>query len=160
MAEITTNTHQPRVDMTPMVDLGFLLITFFVFTTTFSSQNMMKLSMPDRTDILGSPMKESNTLTFILGEGNRIFWHQKNTKDLNPQVLNETAFGTSLSKLIIQRRNNAPNKEKFTIIIKPMDESNYKNAVDVLDEMAITNQVRYVLADISKKEVEVYQTKK
>lgn len=77
MAELTTNTRQPRVDMTPMVDLGFLLITFFVFTTTFTSNRMMPLYLPDKTDEIGPPVKYKNTLTLILGKDNRIFYHQK-----------------------------------------------------------------------------------
>ena len=159
MSEITTNTRQPRVDMTPMVDLGFLLITFFVFTTTFSSQTMMKLTMPDKTDKTGPLIKYRNTLTLLLGKDNRIFWHQKGSNDLNPAVLNEITYGMALSQLIIQKRNNAIEMNNFTVIIKPTDEAKYKNAVDVLDEMIISNQGRYVLADISKKEVEVYQNK-
>lgn len=159
MAEITTNTRQPRVDMTPMVDLGFLLITFFVFTTTFSSPTMMKLTMPDKSTEPGMPIKYGNTLTLILGKNNRIFWHQKGPKDLNEEVLNETSYGTTLSQLIIQKRNNAIEKENFTVIIKPSDESQYKNTVDVLDEMVITNQGRYVIADASPKEIAIYQSK-
>jgi biopolymer transport protein ExbD len=159
MAEITTNTRQPRVDMTPMVDLGFLLITFFVFTTTFTSNRMMPLYIPDKTNEPGLPIMYSNTLTLILGKDNRVFWHQKGSKDLNESVLNETSYGTTLSRLIIEKRNSAIEKANFTVIIRPTDESNYKNAVDVLDEMKITNQPLYVLTDISPKEVEVYQTK-
>lgn len=159
MAEITTNTRQPRVDMTPMVDLGFLLITFFVFTTTFTSNHMMGLSMPNKTDGISSPIKYKNTLTLILGKDNRIFYHQKGSKDLNTSLLTETSYGTTLSKLIVEKRNSAIEKDKFTVIIRPTDESNYKNTVDVLDEMKITNQPIYVLTDISAKEVEVYQAK-
>ncbi|WP_435353705.1 biopolymer transporter ExbD [Emticicia sp. SJ17W-69] len=159
MAEFTNNTRQSRVDMTPMVDLGFLLITFFVFTTTFSSPNMMKLMMPDKSDKEVPFIKYRNTLTFILGKDNRIFWHQKGRTDLSSEVLNETSYGTTLSKLIIEKRNSAIEKENFTVIIKPSDESNYRNTVDVLDEMKITNQPIYVLTDISPKEVEVYQNK-
>ncbi len=159
MAEITTNTRQPRVDMTPMVDLGFLLITFFVFTTTFSSPTMMKLTMPDKSTEPAPFIKYDNTLTLILGKNNRIFWHQKGPKDLDKEVLNETNYGTTLSQLIIQKRNNAIEKENFTVIIKPSDESKYKNTVDVLDEMAITNQNRYVIADASPKEITIYQSK-
>jgi biopolymer transport protein ExbD len=159
MAEITTNTRQPRVDMTPMVDLGFLLITFFVFTTTFSSNRMMGLYMPDKTDEVGLPIKYKNTLTLILGKDNRIFYHQKSAKDLNISLLTETAYGTTLSKLILEKRNNAIEKDNFTVIIRPTDESNYKNTVDVLDEMKITNQPIYVLTDISPKEVQIYQSK-
>jgi biopolymer transport protein ExbD len=159
MAELTTNTRQPRVDMTPMVDLGFLLITFFVFTTTFTSNRMMVLNMPDKTNEPGPILKYSNTLTLILGKDNRIFWHQKGPKDLNTSILLETSFGTTLRKLIIEKRQKSENIKNFTVIIRPTDESNYKNTVDALDEMKITNQLLYVLTDISPKEVEVYQSK-
>jgi len=159
MAELTTNTRQPRVDMTPMVDLGFLLITFFVFTTTFTSNRMMPLYVPDKTNEPGPSIKYQNTLTLILGKDNRIFYHQKGPKDLNTSFLTETAYGSNLSRLIIEKRNSAIEKDNFTVIIRPTDESNYKNTVDVLDEMKITNQPIYVLTDISPKEVEVYQSK-
>lgn len=159
MVELTTNTRQPGVDMTPLVDLGFLLITFFVFTTTFTSNRMMVLNMPDKTNEPGPIMKYSNTLTLILGKDNRIFWHQKGPKDLNTSILSETSFGTTLRKLIIERRLKAANIKNFTVIIRPTDESNYKNTVDVLDEMKITNQLLYVFTDISPKEAEVYQSK-
>jgi hypothetical protein len=61
--------------------------------------------------------------------------------------------------LIIEKRKQAENIKNFTVIIRPTDESNYKNTVDVLDEMKITNQPIYVLTDISPKEVEVCQSK-
>lgn len=159
MAELTTNTRQPRVDMTPMVDLGFLLITFFVFTTTFTSNRMMPLYVPDKINEPRPSIKYQNTLTLILGKDNRIFYHQKGPKDLNTSLLTETSYGSTLSRLIIEKRNSAIEKDNFTVIIRPTDESNYKNTVDVLDEMIITNQPIYVLTDISPKEVEVYQSK-
>jgi biopolymer transport protein ExbD len=161
MAELSTNTRQPRVDMTPMVDLGFLLITFFVFTTTFTSNQMMALKMPDKSNnpIDIPKLKYSNTLTLILGKDNRIFWHQKSANDLNSSILTETSYGTTLSKLIVEKRKHAENPKNFTVIIHPANVSNYKNTVDVLDEMTITNQKIYVLADIQPKEVAVYESK-
>ena len=144
MAELTTNTRQPRVDMTPMVDLGFLLITFFVFTTTFTSNRMMTLYMPDKTDEIGPPIKYKNTLTLILGKDNRIFYHQKSAKDLKTSLLTETSYGTTLSRLILEKRNNAIEKANFTVIIRPTDESNYKNTVDVLDEILL-NQDKNII---------------
>ncbi len=126
MAELTTNTRQPRVDMTPMVDLGFLLITFFVFTTTFTSNRMMALNMPEKTNEPGALIKYSNTLTLILGKDNRIFYHQKGPKDLNTNLLTETAYGTTLRKLILEKRKQAENSkilrlsfaQRMSLIIK------------------------------------------
>jgi len=160
MAEITTNARVARVDMTPMVDLGFLLITFFMFTTTLSTPNMMKLNMPE-TEVEDSPppIGETNTLSLILGKDNRVFWHQKNFNELDTDLLQEVNYGISLRKLILEKRKEAKNPDFYTVIIRATDDANYKNAVDALDEMAITKQDRYLLADITPKEKLVYEAK-
>src|SRR5215813_12407694 len=67
-----------RVDMTPMVDLGFLLITFFIFTTTMSSPKAMNLNMPKDTknqDELNKA-KQSGALTIMLGKDNHVFYYE------------------------------------------------------------------------------------
>jgi len=155
---MTTSARVARVDMTPMVDLGFLLITFFMFTTSFSSPNMMQLNMPD---INGKPpeIAETNTLNLILGKDDRIFWHQKNYKILNADHLQQVSYGKELRQLILQKRRTAIKADYFTVIIHPTDEANYKNAVDILDEMAILNQQRYVLSDIIPREKAAYEAK-
>lgn len=158
MAEIATNTHVARVDMTPMVDLGFLLITFFMFTTTFNEPVVIKLNMPN-TKGKAPIIMESNTLTLILGKDDRVFWHQKDYDKLDINRLNETNYGVTLSKLILQKRKAAKVKENFTVIIKPSDDANYKNVVDALDEMEITNQKIHLMADMVPKEKLVYEAR-
>jgi biopolymer transport protein ExbD len=160
MAEIATGSRRvARVDMTPMVDLGFLLITFFMFTTTFSLPYVMDLAMPKKGDETG-PMKVSNTLTLILGKENRLFWYQEVSDKLTLNAINETTFSPKeLRTLLISKRNSAENPVNFTVIIKPTDESSYKNMVDILDEMTITKMPHYALVDISPKEMEFYKNK-
>lgn len=150
-----------RIDMTPMVDLGFLLITFFMFTTNFTKPNVMDLGLPAKDP---NPIPKhydifpKNQITFILGKDNRVFYHQSTAEDLNKNNLKETDFsGIKISKIISEAYNNALSKDKFTVIVKPTDDSNYKNFVDILDNIAISKKERYGITDIKPWEKKVYE---
>ncbi|WP_100075757.1 biopolymer transporter ExbD [Chryseobacterium camelliae] len=151
-----------RVDMTPMVDLGFLLITFFMFTTNFTKPNVMDLGLPAKdpdSHLKNLPViKDLNQVTFILGKDNKVFYHQSNKNDLNTTNLKETDFnGIHISKIISEAYDQAPNKDIFTIIIKPTDDASYKNFVDMLDNIAISKKDRYGVTDIKPWEKKVYE---
>ena len=149
-----------KVDMTPMVDLGFLLITFFMFTTNFTKPNVMDLGLPAKSDIPTTEViGDKNQVTFILGKDNRVFYHQSNQNDLTENNLKETNFsGVQISKIISEAYSKAPKKEIFTVIIKPTDEANYKNFVDILDNIAISKKERYGITDIKSWEKKVYES--
>ena len=112
-----------------------------MFTTNFTKPNTLDLSLPAKVD---KPIFEDidvkNSITFIIGKNNRLFYHQVEQKDLKASSLKEISFSNSeFSQIIEVAKKNAPKPEIFTVIVKPMDDANYKNFVDVLDEMAICN---------------------
>ena len=163
--KVRSKKQSTRVDMTPMVDLGFLLITFFMFTTTFSKPNVMDLGLPAKPDPNAPkpPPTEidlSNSITLLLGKDNKIFWHQEDNTSLNDQNLTQTSFDREgLRDIIKQAKARAKKKELFTVIIKPTDDAVYKNFVDVLDEMAITKSERYGVTDLKPWEKAIYDKK-
>lgn len=151
-----------RVDMTPMVDLGFLLITFFMFTTNFTKPNVMDLGLPAKdpnpVPINDKVIDDKNQVTFILGKDNRVFYHQSNANELTEKKLKETDFsGVKISSIISEAYKKAPVPENFTVIVKPTDDANYKNFVDVLDNIAISKKERYGITDIKPWEKKVYE---
>ncbi|MDR2122022.1 MAG: biopolymer transporter ExbD [Flavobacteriaceae bacterium] len=151
-----------NIDMAPMCDLGFLLITFFMFTTTFSKPNIMHLNMPPKVDIPKADIPEiktKNSFTVILGKDDKIYWHQQEQPDLTTENLIESNYSKDGIRKEILRAQREADQDKFTVIIKPTDDSTYKNLVDVLDEMEITNSGRYGIKDLSSKEKDVYQQK-
>ncbi|GEN76836.1 ExbD/TolR family protein [Chryseobacterium hagamense] len=163
--KVRSKKQNTRVDMTPMVDLGFLLITFFMFTTTFSKPNVMDLGLPakpkdDKQKPPPTEIKLSNSISLLLGKDNKIFWHQQDNTSLTDQNLNETTFDREgVRKVIEQAKANAADKSKFTVIIKPTDDAVYKNFVDILDEMAITKSEQYGVTDLKPWEKAIYDRK-
>ena len=146
--------------MTPMVDLGFLLITFFMFTTNFSKPNVMDLSYPPKNPGEPTQIDYKNQITFIIGKDNRVFYHQSPVTDLISENLKETNLdGLKISKIIAEAKKVAPKPQNFTIIIKPTDDANYKNFVDMLDNMTITNSEVYGISDIKPQEEKIYDEK-
>ena len=149
-----------RVDMTPMVDLGFLLITFFILTTSFNTPQAMEINMPDKTDIPEEEqiiLKESCSMTIVLGERDKIYWWMGMNDPANgkiPQVNVADYSAEGIRSVLLKQgaevqRKSACSPNGMNVLIKPMIKSKYKNMVDILDEMKITRTMRYALVDIS-----------
>jgi len=140
-----------RVDLTPMVDLGFLLITFFIFTTTMSQPTAMKLNLPKDTDKPEeqNKLKESGALTLLLGKNNTVYYYEG---QLDPSASNlQNSTMKKIRDEIIKKKRSTP-PEDLMIVIKPGEEATYKDVVDALDEMTINDIKRYALVDISDVE--------
>jgi len=146
-----------RVDLTPMVDLGFLLITFFIFTTTVSQATSMNLNMPKDTDKPDetNKVKESGSLTLMLGKRNVVYYYFGR----DPATMQTTNY-KDVRKIILDKKKSTPVDDMF-VIIKPDKDATYKNAVDMLDEMTINDIVRYAMVDPTADEYnKIQQTEK
>ena len=137
-----------RVDLTPMVDLGFLLITFFIFTTTMSQPTAMKLNLPKDTDKPDeqNKLKESAAFTVMPAKNDQVYYYE----GLDPAKLQTATWKTIRDAILDKKRRTDPND--FMVIIKPDKDATYKNTVDMLDEMKIDDVKRYALVDISPTE--------
>ncbi|MEZ4919193.1 MAG: biopolymer transporter ExbD [Saprospiraceae bacterium] len=157
-----------RVDLTPMVDLAFLLITFFMLTTTLAKPQIMPVVMPEK-DVDQEEMKatkESQVLTLLLGPDDKVYYYE----GITDPALDSTDYSAEgLRAIILDKKDRVrqqfPDEEKvnestgekkyyskLSVIIKPMKTSRYKNIVDAFDEMKICNVASYVLLDISEQE--------
>lgn len=139
-----------RVDLTPMVDLGFLLITFFVFTTTISQPTAMHLALPD--DKVKpedqNKIKQSGALTILLGKDNNVFYYEGELADDGSNF--KSSNFKDIRNEIIRKKQQADTN--LVVVIKPNDESTYKNFIDILDEMSINVVKRYAVVDIAPVE--------
>ena len=85
-----------RIDFTPMVDLGFLLITFFMLTTTLSKPTTMEVNLPSKEKVNKedqTKVAESSAITVILGEADKIYYYEGNTP-LTADSIKITDFST------------------------------------------------------------------
>jgi biopolymer transport protein ExbD len=137
-----------RVDLTPMVDLGFLLITFFIFTTTMSQPTAMQLNLPKDVDKPDeqNKLKESAAFTVIPSKNDKVFYYE----GLDPSKLQASDW-KHIRDAILDKKRRTDLKD-FMVIIKPTKDATYKNTVDMLDEMKIDDVKRYALVDVSPEE--------
>ena len=125
-----------RVDLTPMVDLGFLLITFFVFTTTMSQSTAMNMNEPKDDPTQELKVKNSGAMTILLGKNDQVYYYYG---QLVADKLSEQFKSTNykdVRKMIVDKKNATPIGD-LMYIIKSDKQSNFKNAIDILDEMSI-----------------------
>lgn len=174
-----------KIDMTPMVDLAFLLLTFFMLTTTFSKPKTMELNMPaDPKDIKDQP-KVNNAITFLLTENNKVYWYYGEFKP-GETKLEKTNFGKDgIHKILLEDYNKdvatriielekkrdthqiadttfkrmaveiKGEKKALMALVKTDDKATYGNVIDMLDELNICYVGKYALVDISAPELEM-----
>lgn len=149
--KVRSKKGSTRIDMTPMVDLAFLLLTFFVMTTTLNKPQTMEITMPEKPKE-GEKLPEVNekhVLTLVLGEENKVYWYIGIT---NPTIEVTDFSAEGIRKVLLSKKTEIP---KLMILIKAMDEAKYRNMVDILDEMNISSIQRYALVNITPVDVEL-----
>ena len=154
-----------RIDLTPMVDLGFLLITFFMFTTTLAKPKTMEINMPYKDPAMKddekNKIKNSVALTVLLSKDHRIYYYEGIGDDpTKPPELKVTYFRAkdgirdeliAKSKMVedMKRSGGLTAKDQMTVLIKPDTTSTYSDLVNILDEMNINDVKVYAIIDIS-----------
>ena len=141
------------IDMTPMVDLGFLLIAFFVITTQMSQPAVTKLYMPHDGGVTN--IAESRSLTILIGsKTNLLYYFGTEEEAIKQKKIYQTSYAVNAIGNVIRQKQNTLGiaKDSMIVLIKASKSSAYKNLVDVLDEMIINNVKRYSIADMSKDE--------
>ena len=147
-----------KIDMTPMVDLGFLLISFFIFTTEISKPAVTDLCMPKDGDLAN--ISDSKSLTTLLSHNDDVSYY---IGDMKTAIKNNQVFQTSYDEIngignIIRQRQSELKKRKIDkkdliVLIKPGRSSSYKNMINALDEMLINGVSRYVINDLENEEI-------
>lgn len=175
--------NSTRVDMTPMVDLAFLLLTFFVMTSTFSKPKIMSLVYPSKEKVDAPPPPIFNAITFLITE-DRIFYYEGAFK---PGVtkLDETHFGPDGVRKLLADKNAYVLKTKveltqqlakkqitdsiyeaklvkaqasdrgLKVLIKTDTKATCKNFIDLIDELKINDIGVIAPVDLTKDEEEL-----
>ena len=182
-SKVRAKKASTHIDMTPMVDLAFLLLTFFMLTTTFSKPKTVEINMPLKD---GEPTKVNNAITVLLSDKDKVFWYFGEFKPDETQ-LNQTDFSDNGIRKILLDKNSAAHaevkrledelakrqiadstfkrlaveaksqKSALMVLIKTDNKAKYRNVIDILDELSIASVGKYAVVDMMKDEYDLIQ---
>jgi len=172
--KVRSKKQNSKVDLTAMVDLAFLLITFFMLTTTLSKPQSMELGLPDKDDKnidQNIKVDENRTMTILIGKDNKLIRYVGLlATPVAGGTPKEFAYGKEgiRTELLSRKKSvlaysTAKGKPKngMIVIIKPSKKSTYRNLVDILDEMAIVDVPTYAIVnDFTPEETKLLEGKK
>lgn len=174
-----------KIDMTPMVDLAFLLLTFFMLTTTFSKPKTMELNMPADPKNIEDQPKVKNAITFLLTENNKVYWYYGEFKPTETKLEKTNFSKDGIHKILLEDYNKdvatrimelekkrdtheiadttfkrlavgiKGEKKALMALVKTDDKATYGNVIDMLDELNVCYVGKYALVDISAPELEL-----
>ncbi|QIL77031.1 ExbD/TolR family protein [Hymenobacter sp. HDW8] len=145
-------------DMTPMVGLGFMLVTFFIIAGNFTKAAVINLAMPGhRTYCDPPPICDfgcgQSRVTLLVGQDRQIhYFFGLNAPEKQPELYTTNFGEKGLRQMLLQRKQQNPN---IVVLIKTTTDAKYQDMVDVLDEMNITNQRKYAMVDMYPEDREL-----
>lgn len=161
--KVRSKKNGGKVDLTAMVDLAFLLITFFMLTTSLNKPQAMDVAMPDKnveqdknTDV---DVDEHRSVTLVLGSDNKLVWYQGDVKNplQGPTVIDYSTEG--LRSVLLKMQKLVPQQaggKDVIVVIRPSEKSVTRNIIDALDEMKIVDIKRYMISNrIMDDEIEL-----
>jgi biopolymer transport protein ExbD len=143
MAEFNTNAKSPHIDMTPMVDLGFLLITFFMLASSFSKPKVIDMLSPTG-GIERTKLNCNRALTLLIDETDFVKYYT--CPPLENVPVDSVDFSKNgLRALILKQKEAAKvhfnNEKPLIVLLKATEKAHYKHLIDAIDELSITNAV-------------------
>ena len=142
-----------RVDLTPMVDLGFLLITFFVFTTTMATPTVMQLGVPKDVKEPDNTVCHSAVLTLMLERNNKILYYEGNNPNPATDIKTTDYSPSGIRSILVSKKKKVQNGiwpcNEPVVIIQSDKESSFKNFVNIMDEMLINRIDHYFIMDMT-----------
>lgn len=161
--KVRSKKNGGKVDLTAMVDLAFLLITFFMLTTSLNKPQAMDVAMPDKnveTDVKTDvDVDEHRSVTLVLGSDDKLIWYQGDVKNpiSGPTVIDYDKEG--LRAVLMRMKQVVPQQaggKDMIVVIRPSEKSVTRNIIDALDEMKIVDIQRYMISNrIMTEEVEL-----
>jgi biopolymer transport protein ExbD len=127
-----------RIDMTPLVDVAFLLLTFFMYTTSMSRPQTMEINLPPDNKVTVE-MSELNLMTIRVNAKGTIFWNMGMEP---PQKIEFSA----LRAFLLEKGNANP---KLTVLLKIDREGKYDMMVKLIDELNLARVTRFSIAPLT-----------
>jgi biopolymer transport protein ExbD len=159
MAEIINNKQAKgkkfvakliRVDLTPMVDLGFILITFFVFTSALNEPKALGMVTPKDSDSVQDEICESCAITIVPTQNNQ-YWFYEGA--FNGQMqLAKNGISELRAIMMNKKKSTEAIQRQPILIVKPSETSNFNQLVKLVDESKICAYPRYYLDEINEEE--------
>ena len=134
-----------RIDMTPMVDIAFLLLTFFMLTTTMNKPQAMEINLPPGEAKVDVP--SSNLLTLRVSENGSIYWNIGTDKP-------EKVSSIDLKKVLKEKNSANP---KLITLIKVDRKGKYIMMVNIMDELNVADITRFSLAPFTDKDKQLIE---
>ncbi len=157
-----------RIDMTPMVDIAFLLLIFYMVTTVFAMPQAMEINLPPKEETTEIDVAESNLLTVRIDGDNHFFWNIGNPAKNLPQVVppaknvpDSLGYVVNADSLRMLLKNLNYDNPKLSTLILIRKNARYNSMVDMLDEIDLlerswnaekANQLKKKVEDLTKDE--------